>query len=81
MMAATMSPLLSLSLLLSLPSPLLAGRPPPSPPPNLAYTCAAGSPGAALPFCDRALGFEKRTADLVARPAAGGRQSHSDAAW
>ena len=43
------------------------GRPPPGPPPNFALTCAAGSAEAKLPFCDRTLGFDKRTGDLVLR--------------
>eukprot|EP01047_Picozoa_sp_COSAG01_P064330 COSAG01_NODE_8495_length_2765_cov_31.726182_2_plen_161_part_00 len=44
-----------------------AQRPPPGPPPNFALTCAPGSAEAKLPFCDRKLGFDKRTEDLVMR--------------
>jgi hypothetical protein len=44
-----------------------AQRPPPGPPPNFAFTCAPGSAEAKLPFCDRKLGFDKRTEDLVMR--------------
>ena len=43
------------------------GRPPPGPPPNMALTCAAGSAEAKLPFCQRSLGFDARTEDLVGR--------------
>ena len=43
------------------------GRPPPGPPPNMALTCAAGSAEAKLGFCQRSLGFDARTEDLVGR--------------
>ena len=43
------------------------GRPPPGPPPNMALTCAAGSAEARLAFCQRSLGFDARTEDLVGR--------------
>eukprot|EP00041_Stephanoeca_diplocostata_P022483 m.537193 g.537193 ORF g.537193 m.537193 type:complete len:814 (-) comp22073_c1_seq1:59-2500(-) len=35
--------------------------------PVLPSTCSSGQPGAKLPFCNRALGFKARAADLAAR--------------